>query len=383
MMLHRLLLPAVLSCALALGCGEKNAEVTVTTGESEKPKTEEEEGGDPVRSDLEEEEPKDQEKPPPPAGNKVTSDKGQFEVVFPSSAHPKMSVQKVPTAAGEMETQLWMAEVSDGAYSVNYTDMPKELVAGTDAQKLLSGGRDGALRNMNSKVTKEEKFELDGHPGLRFWFNGSMQGMNIHGRIDAVFAAPRLYQVQYIGMSSGAVQSSTVTGFFDSFGFMGRGEGGPKLVEGPDGDFSVEFPTSFPEPTKSAEETEIPGGSKITITMLTSMTPRGAVGVGYSDMPEGEKVEEDNLDGARDGMMSNMNAKLDAEEKFTVNGNPARRLTFSGSMEGNDFNGRAELIGGGGRLYIVQALAPSKEQLADEQFAAFFESFKLLAKEGK
>ncbi|MFT7583370.1 MAG: hypothetical protein ACI9MR_005057 [Myxococcota bacterium] len=53
-------------------------------------------------------------------------------------------------------------------------------------------------------------------------------------------------------------------------------------------------------------------------------------------------------------------------------------MWFSGELDGQAYFGRADLIADGRRLYMIQAMTPSKVQLIDSQIEAFFSSFKLL-----
>ncbi|MFT7580961.1 MAG: hypothetical protein ACI9MR_002635 [Myxococcota bacterium] len=309
--------------------------------------------------------------------SKLTPPGGRFAIAFPPGVVPATNDQKVKSAAGDMTTKVWMAQVGSGYYIVNYTDMPAELLAGGNAKTYLEGGRDGALRTFNATLIKEERYTVEGAPGIRFWYRGAAGGTTIYGRTDALFASPRIYQVQYLAETESEIGSAKVAEFFDSFALLGDVDFGPKLTTGPDGRFSIALPPSFPDTKTTRDMVDSPAG-EIQLTMMTALTAKGAVSVGYSDIPGEGALGRSNLDGSRDAMLRESGAKLEREEDFAFKGRSARRVWFTGESQGQAYFGRADLIADGRRLYMVQAMTPSKVQLIDPQFEAFFSSFKLL-----
>ncbi|MFT7583369.1 MAG: hypothetical protein ACI9MR_005056 [Myxococcota bacterium] len=244
--------------------------------------------------------------------SKMTPPGGRFAIAFPRGVVPTVNDQNVETAAGDMTTKVWMAEVGSGVYIVNYTDMPPKLLAGGNGEKFLDGGRDGALRTFNATLIKEERYTVKGAPGIRFWYRGVARGTTIYGRTDALFASPRIYQVQYLAETESAIGSTRVMEFFDSFALIGDTEFGPKLTTGPDGSFSIALPPSFPDAKTTHDVVESPAG-EMTLTMMTALTAKGAVSVAYSDVPGEGPLGPSDFDGSRDACCElaalNLNAR--------------------------------------------------------------------------
>jgi hypothetical protein len=79
---------------------------------------------------------------------------------------PKLKQQEASTGAGPITVNQYVVEGRSYAYIVGYTDYPAKAIEGANPEGMLDGGRDGALKNVRgAKLSKEEKIQLDGHPG--------------------------------------------------------------------------------------------------------------------------------------------------------------------------------------------------------------------------
>lgn len=369
----RMTLMCAAALTLALGACDKKpeAEPVAPAGEGEKSGPGEGAAANKGEGSAE------KKKAEPPKGVELAPEGGKFKITFPAGNKPVPNDQSVDTPAGKMAIKVWMAETADSVFIVNYTEMPAKLLAGGNARKYLDGAKTGALGRMNGKLIKEEDFELLGYPGMRMWFSGSSMGQTVYGRTDAVFASPRLYQVQVLGTSKGVAETAASKAFFESFELVGTEKYQAKVYKSEAGGMEIAFPPSYPEPQETTSDEKLPDGGTMKLTMALSTTNKGALGVGFADLPDGGEVGKKNFDDARDGLIGNIGAKLDKEEDVQIAGKPARRVWISGERQGNTYFGRVDIVGGQGRLYMVQALAPSKEQLTDAQVEAYFKSFKM------
>lgn len=135
---------------------------------------------------------------------------GRFKVQMPGTP-----TEKTETAAGT-SMKTFVIEDKNGGYMVAFADLP--IPAAESEQQLemrLDGARDGALRNVNASLTKENRIKL----------NGKYPGRDIEATIPDKKGAlrekmyvvnQRLYQVLVIGNPS-FVNSAAATKFLDSF----------------------------------------------------------------------------------------------------------------------------------------------------------------------
>lgn len=144
-----------------------------------------------------------------------TSAAGNFKVQMPGSPKEESQSAKAPT--GEtMNLNVASVQQKDGVYVVMWSDLP--IPAGEsekDIQTRLDGSRDGALRNINGKLTDEKKITIgDKHPGRDIQADLPNGKGSLRARIYLV--GTRLYQVMVVGTSSW-VSSADALKFLDSF----------------------------------------------------------------------------------------------------------------------------------------------------------------------
>lgn len=117
-----------------------------------------------------------------------------FKVVF--KAKPKEQEQ---THLGITIKMATLTE-KDGAYIIGYSDVP--LIGANETaeqtQTRLDGARDGALGNVNAKLSKEDKIILaKKHPGREIWADlPDKKGML---KMRMFIVKDRLYQIMAVG----------------------------------------------------------------------------------------------------------------------------------------------------------------------------------------
>src|SRR2546423_13062679 len=87
-----------------------------------------------------------------------------FTVQMPGT--PTHQTQSVDKASGKIDITLLTVEKSGEAFIVGYNDIPAAVAAMADQNpdSFLNNARDGAVRNVNGKVTSERPVTIGGPP---------------------------------------------------------------------------------------------------------------------------------------------------------------------------------------------------------------------------
>jgi hypothetical protein len=145
-----------------------------------------------------------------PPFKEFSSKEGKFKVQMPGT--PKETKQN----AGGMDMHMYTTEQRNGAFAVAYSDSPVPLGQSPAQAKLaLDGARDGALKNINAKLTGEKDITLAGkHPGREI----TADLPDNKGQLKARFyiVDRRIYQQLVMGNKSW-VESPDAAKFLDSF----------------------------------------------------------------------------------------------------------------------------------------------------------------------
>jgi hypothetical protein len=155
---------------------------------------------------------------PTSSGLTYNSPDGRFSVVLPPGFSAFTSQQKTqPTAAGPIELYILQSENSRGACVLGYSDFPEGSFVGRTPKKMLEDGRDGALRNINATLEKQEDLTVQGKTGLSIYGSTSQAGKNIFVRFHFIIDKPRVYQVGYLAYNRADLDKPDVEAYFDSF----------------------------------------------------------------------------------------------------------------------------------------------------------------------
>lgn len=147
-----------------------------------------------------------------------TSAAGKYKAEMPGK--PKEETQNTPSPDGrQIALNVASVQQKDGVYVVMYSDLP--IPAGeSDAkiQERLDGSREGALKNINGKLTKETKITLaDKYPGRDI--EAELPGGKGSLRVKIYMVGTRLYQVMVVGTATW-VASADSARFLDSFALV-------------------------------------------------------------------------------------------------------------------------------------------------------------------
>ena len=143
--------------------------------------------------------------------------------------------------------------------------------------------------------------------------------------------------------------------------------------------FTARFPA---EPSKSTQNAPVPGGRTVPFTMFTAEFAGKDAGcvVGVADVPvpagASPTMLDAMLDGARDGAVKNVKAKLTRSREVTLDGKyPGREFTatFTQPVKGQL---RARIFLAGNRLYQVFVVgADEGGAVGSAEATAFLDSF--------
>jgi hypothetical protein len=147
-----------------------------------------------------------------PEPKEFTSDDGGFSIAFPGD--PETQTQSVPTDVGDVALTMYTVETGSAAYLAGYADYPADMVAGSDPETMLDGGRDGAVGNIDGRLLTEKHITLDGHLGRELKVESKDGKQVLYGRFYLVEA--RLYQIMVVTSPDG-LEETVIFAFLDSF----------------------------------------------------------------------------------------------------------------------------------------------------------------------
>lgn len=147
------------------------------------------------------------------------STEGHFQVLMPGEA--QYQSQDVDTEVGKIKLHVFAVATSGGAaaYLVMYEDYPAEDVKKTGAETILNNARDGALKGIRGKITKETKIRYGSHPGLEFSLSGTSNDTAVHCVWRLYLVRDRMYQLGVVGIKQPA-PPEMIDKFFASFALL-------------------------------------------------------------------------------------------------------------------------------------------------------------------
>lgn len=139
-----------------------------------------------------------------------TVTEGDITVEMPGK--PTKQSQDMDKATGQMLTLDKGAE----AYVLAFHEFPAAVSnLNIDPKVLLKGASDGAVKNIDGKVTSQRDVNVGGHPGTEIIGEGKKDGKDIEFTIRMYWAKPRLIQTLYLS-EKGKGDKSNATKFLDS-----------------------------------------------------------------------------------------------------------------------------------------------------------------------
>jgi hypothetical protein len=139
---------------------------------------------------------------------------GRFTVKLPKG-HTEIR-KKIPTATGQLETTIVVAEGrGDSSFVVSYCDFPEKELKADSVEKRLDQACKGAVESSRGKLRSEAAKKLDVHPGREIVIE---KDGAVIAKMRIYLVDRRLYQVMVLGNSATfAPKEKDVGIFLDSF----------------------------------------------------------------------------------------------------------------------------------------------------------------------
>ncbi|MBT8244764.1 MAG: hypothetical protein HKP48_06225 [Winogradskyella sp.] len=143
-----------------------------------------------------------------------------FVAMYPSQ--PERTVQKIPSAVGELDMHMIMYAPQSGdnntLYSVIRSDYPKEQFEGADVtynNNVLDAALEGAVTNVSGKLLKDKKIVFNGYSGRSIKIE--IQAGFIY--MNAYLVGHIMYITQVITLTNNDGNTS-IDKFFSSFDIL-------------------------------------------------------------------------------------------------------------------------------------------------------------------
>lgn len=150
----------------------------------------------------------------------ISSEQGNFSIQLPDGfKHPEFTMTPVATEVGDITTVNYISYSPQGACMVGSSEYPQKLVSLISKRQgeVLKSAQDGALRNMQAKLLKQEEFTMESYQGRTLWFMSTAEGQPLYGQLRLVCAMPRLYHILYLTDQKTYLNSEKVSAYFNSF----------------------------------------------------------------------------------------------------------------------------------------------------------------------
>lgn len=153
---------------------------------------------------------------------KFNSEEFEFVASFPSE--PNKTVQKVNTAVGVLDMNIFMVmplKDDNVVYSVIRSDYPEEQFSDpsdTFVKSVLDGAVNGAVTNVNGKLLSDTKVTLRGYPGRSI----KIEIPQAYLYVRAYLVKNTMYIVQ-VGCAKNKDKNASIDKFFKSFDITYKG----------------------------------------------------------------------------------------------------------------------------------------------------------------
>ena len=155
---------------------------------------------------------------PASSGLPYSAPDGRFSITLPPGFRAFTSQKNTQaTAAGPIELTIMQSETTQGAAVLGFSDFPDASFVGRTPKKMLEDGRDGALRNINATLEKQNDITVQGKTGLDIYGSTNQGGKDIYVRFQFILDKPRAYQIGYLAYKRADLDKPDVQAYFDSF----------------------------------------------------------------------------------------------------------------------------------------------------------------------
>jgi len=151
-----------------------------------------------------------------PNWQEYRSQAGRYSILMPDK--PKEQTQTVNSAAGSLDMHIASFEDRSGAYLVIYVDYPADMIHSGQEKDVLDGAMQGAVANVDGKLTRQQDFPLGKVPGREVEFDAPAKGAQpaTHIKVRYFLTNDRLYQVMVVAQQNPGLPTDAQK-FLDSF----------------------------------------------------------------------------------------------------------------------------------------------------------------------
>ena len=142
----------------------------------------------------------------------LSSGEGGFSVLMPGK--PIEEMQKVNTQRGVIGMHIFTLKRKGIAYAASYNDYPEVIARLHNAEKMLTGARDGVISSVRGKLLSEFIISIGTYPGREVQI--ALGDGKYVMRTRFYLVKNRLYQVGVITPKQD-IYSKNVTKYFESF----------------------------------------------------------------------------------------------------------------------------------------------------------------------
>jgi hypothetical protein len=129
---------------------------------------------------------------------------------------PTKQAQDIPSAAGKATGQILTLDKGSEAYILAYHEFPAAISSvNLDPKVILNNASEGAVKNIDGKVTSERDITNGSYQGKEIVGSGSKDNKDIEFTIRLYWAKTRLVQALYLA-EKGKTNQKNASKFLDS-----------------------------------------------------------------------------------------------------------------------------------------------------------------------
>ncbi|OYT70779.1 MAG: hypothetical protein CFK52_10130 [Chloracidobacterium sp. CP2_5A] len=149
----------------------------------------------------------------PRGGFELVSAEGGFRVRLPRG----FEQPKREESSNGAVVVFTSAAANETACQVAVRTFARPELGNATADQVMDAARDALLRPYRGAIEQEDSYVVQGHPARAVFFSGARGDKAVFGRVDFIFASPRLYQLAIVATFPVELDRDDVQRFFESF----------------------------------------------------------------------------------------------------------------------------------------------------------------------
>ncbi len=146
-----------------------------------------------------------------------SSESSAFKARFPAA--PKLEKFSMPSAVGDVASEMFASQLGDAFLAVNVSTMPAALEESDfDMNASLDGARNGAVNNVQGTLLSEKSIKWLGFDAREFEAKATQEGIEMRLVARIFIKWPHLYQTVVVYPTSAAAPPAQR--FFEGFALL-------------------------------------------------------------------------------------------------------------------------------------------------------------------